>query len=119
MPEPGLSSLATEMRRFPPPEGWAAGAVATAETYRRAAEDRLAFWAERAGDLQWSRPWDRVLDWSNPPFARWFDGGELNVTVNCVDRHVEAEVPELPKTAAARSCAGCCAMSPTNATSAM
>ncbi|HYO40745.1 MAG TPA: acetate--CoA ligase, partial [Nocardioidaceae bacterium] len=54
------------------------------------AADPLAFWAEQAGRLSWSKPWDQVLDWSNPPFAKWFVGGKLNVAYNCVDRHVEA-----------------------------
>ncbi len=90
MSEPGLSNLLTETRRFPPPPGLAAGAIATAKTYLEAAEDRLGFWAARAAELQWAKPWDTVLDWSGAPFARWFDGGELNVSVNCLDRHVAA-----------------------------
>ncbi|MFP1628533.1 acetate--CoA ligase [Streptomyces sp. 5K101] len=52
--------------------------------------ERLAFWAKQSRHLTWMRPWDRVLDWSNAPFARWFTGGRLNVAYNCVDRHVEA-----------------------------
>src|SRR3712207_7181727 len=61
----------------------------TAEAYERAAKDRLGFWAEQAERLQWDTPWDEVLDWQ-PPFAKWFVGGKLNVAVNCVDRHVDA-----------------------------
>ncbi len=90
MSEPGLSNLLTETRRFEPPAALAEDAIATDATYDAAAKDRLGFWAERAGELQWSRPWDEVLDWSKAPFAEWFVGGELNVSVNCVDRHVEA-----------------------------
>jgi acetyl-CoA synthetase len=77
-------------RTFAPPEALAARANVGPEVYERAAADRLAFWAEQAGRLSWDRPWDEVLDWSNPPFAKWFVGGKLNVAYNCVDRHVEA-----------------------------
>jgi len=87
---PSLEALGTETRRFPPPADLARDAVAGPEAYEQAAADRLGFWADQAGRLRWDRPWDRVLDWSDPPFARWFDGGQLNVGVNCVDRHVEA-----------------------------
>ncbi len=56
-----------------------------------AAEDRESFWADQARDLlHWSKPFTRTLDWTNPPFAKWFDDGELNVAYNCLDRHVEA-----------------------------
>jgi acetyl-CoA synthetase len=75
---------------YPPPADFVAGANATAELYRRAEEDRLAFWAEQARRLTWETPFTEVLDWSDAPFARWFVGGRLNVAYNCVDRHVEA-----------------------------
>jgi acetyl-CoA synthetase len=84
-----LEALSHEDRRFDPPAELAAHANVTAEAYEQAAADRLAFWAEQAGRLQWDRPWDEVLDWQ-PPFAKWFVGGQLNVAVNCVDRHVDA-----------------------------
>ncbi|WP_089310648.1 acetate--CoA ligase [Actinomadura mexicana] len=85
-----LSNLLQETRRFPPPAELAASANVKADAYERAAEDRLGFWAEQADRLAWTKRWDDVLDWSNPPFAKWFVGGELNVAYNCVDRHVEA-----------------------------
>jgi acetyl-CoA synthetase len=85
-----LSNLLQETRRFAPPADLAAEANITEEAYERAAEDRLGFWAEQAERLTWAKPWTQVLDWSNPPFAKWFVGGELNVAYNCVDRHVEA-----------------------------
>ena len=85
----GLEALSTESRRFEPPAALAASANVTAEAYERASADRLGFWAEQAGRLEWAKPWDEVLDWK-PPFAQWFVGGELNVAVNCVDRHVAA-----------------------------
>jgi acetyl-CoA synthetase len=85
-----LSNLMQETRRFPPPAELAASANVKAEAYEEAAADRLGFWARQAERLSWAKPWDEVLDWSNPPFAKWFVGGELNVAYNCVDRHVEA-----------------------------
>ncbi|MCW2601654.1 MAG: prpE [Frankiales bacterium] len=89
MSETSLSALSSESRRFDPPAGLAAAANVTADAYKHAAEDRSGFWAEQAGRLTWERPWDTVLDWQ-PPFATWFGGGRLNVSVNCLDRHVEA-----------------------------
>ena len=85
----GLEALSTESRRFEPPAELAASANVTAAAYDAAAADRLGFWAEQAGRLEWAKPWTEVLDWK-PPFAQWFVGGELNVAVNCVDRHVAA-----------------------------
>ncbi|TDE31019.1 acetate--CoA ligase [Actinomadura sp. 6K520] len=85
-----LSNLLQETRRFSPPAELAESANVKAEVYEQAAEDHLAFWAEQADRLTWTKRWDQVLDWSNPPFAKWFVGGELNVAYNCVDRHVEA-----------------------------
>ena len=85
-----LSNLLTEDRRFEPPAELAANANVTEEAYARADADREGFWAEAAERLDWGRRWDQVLDWSNPPFAKWFVGGTLNASVNCVDRHVAA-----------------------------
>jgi acetyl-CoA synthetase len=83
-------STELEGRRFPAPEQLAAQANVGADAYERAAQDRLGFWAEAAERLTWAQRWDEVLDWSNPPFAKWFVGGKLNIAYNCVDRHVEA-----------------------------
>ncbi|MFZ5850998.1 MAG: acetate--CoA ligase [Actinomycetota bacterium] len=89
MSSDALSNLLHENRRFPPPPEFAAQANATAALYEEADRDRLGFWARQARELvSWDTPWDQVLDWSNPPFARWFVGGRLNVAYNCVDRHV-------------------------------
>jgi len=85
----GLEALSNESRRFEPPAELAASANVTAAAYDAAAADRLGFWAEQAGRLEWAKPWTEVLDWQ-PPYAKWFVGGELNVAVNCVDRHVAA-----------------------------
>ncbi len=57
--------------------------------YDRAAADPEGFWDEIAGGLEWTRPWQRVLDWQ-PPYARWFVGAQCNITVNALDRHVRA-----------------------------
>jgi acetyl-CoA synthetase len=85
-----LDNLLTESRTFPPSDEFAQQANARAELYELADADREAFWAEQAGALSWETPWEQVLDWTNPPFAKWFVGGKLNVAYNCVDRHVEA-----------------------------
>src|SRR3954452_7813179 len=83
-------STHTEGRTFPPPDDLAAQANVRADVYEEAQRDRLAFWEQAARRLTWTQEWDEVLDWSNPPFAKWFVGGKLNVAYNCVDRHVEA-----------------------------
>ena len=74
---------------FPPPEALVAAANVGPDVYDRAAADRVGFWEEAARRLDWAQPWERALDW-DPPFAKWFVGGKLNVAVNCVDRHVDA-----------------------------
>ena len=86
-----VENLMHEERSFPPPAEFAAQANATAELYEAAAADRLGFWADQARTrVSWDTPFTEVLDWSNPPFAKWFGDGELNLAYNCVDRHVEA-----------------------------
>jgi len=89
-PNDGLSNLLHEDRRFPPSALFSENANYGPEAYDEAAADRLGFWDTQARRLQWSTPWKQTLDWSNPPFARWFVGGTLNASVNCVDRHVAA-----------------------------
>jgi acetyl-CoA synthetase len=84
-----LSNLLHEERRFPPSEDFAAQANLGADAYDHAAKDRLGFWAEQANALEWTTPWTDVLQW-DAPFAKWFVGGQLNASVNCVDRHVAA-----------------------------
>jgi acetyl-CoA synthetase len=75
---------------FPPPKDFSEEAVVSDQAiYERAEADPEGFWAEQAEALHWHEKWDQVLDWSNPPFAKWFVGGKLNVAYNCVDRHVE------------------------------
>jgi len=84
-----IDSLLHENRRFPPPDDFVAQRVATPELYEKAREDRLGFWAEQARSLlYWHTPFTETLDWSNAPFARWFGDGRINVSYNCLDRHV-------------------------------
>ncbi len=79
-----------EDRRFPPSEAFRAQAVCPEPAvYDQAAKDPEAFWAQQAASLEWFSPWDRVLEWE-VPFAKWFVGGTLNVSHNCLDRHVAA-----------------------------
>jgi acetyl-CoA synthetase len=83
-----IDALLKEDRRFPPSAAFRAAAdVSDPEVYARAARDPEAFWAGFARELEWMRSWDTVLEW-NPPHARWFDGGKLNASVNCLDRHI-------------------------------
>ena len=83
-----IETLLHEQRTFPPPEAFRRRAhVKDAGVYERARADREGYWAEWARQLEWIRPWDRVLDWQ-PPHAKWFVGGKLNVSANCLDRHV-------------------------------
>jgi acetyl-CoA synthetase len=87
--KPGeFSDLLIEDRTFPPPPAFRAQAVVRDEgIYAEAERDPDAFWARMAAELEWSRPWDQVLDWK-PPHAKWFVGGTINASVNCLDRHV-------------------------------
>ena len=84
-----LSALLIEERRFPPSDAFRSTAViGDAGIYDRAASDREGYWAEWARELHWFEPWTKVLEW-NPPFAKWFVGGKLNVSYNCLDRHLD------------------------------
>ncbi len=83
-----LLNLLNEQRVFEPSAAWRADAIANdPSVYERAAADPEAFWAGFAAELEWMRPWTQVLDWQ-PPHAKWFVGGQLNASVNCLDRHV-------------------------------
>jgi acetyl-CoA synthetase len=85
---PEINALLNESRVFPPSQAWRDSAlVRDPEVYARAAADPEAFWAGFAGELDWIQPWTQVLDWK-PPHARWFVGGRLNISANCLDRHV-------------------------------
>ena len=83
-----LSDLLQEDRRFPPSDTFRASAtVQDDDIYARAERDPEAFWASFAKELEWFTPWTQVLDWK-PPHAKWFVGGKLNASVNCLDRHI-------------------------------
>ena len=79
-----------QIESFDPPPDFAAGALHDTSEYDRAAADPLAFWAEQARALDWSTPPTTILDDSNPPFFQWFTDGRINVSYNCLDRHVLA-----------------------------
>ncbi|MEO8880364.1 MAG: acetate--CoA ligase [Gemmatimonadaceae bacterium] len=85
-----IDVLLEEHRKFKPPEAFRSAAnAASPELYARAAKDYEAFWAECARALEWSKPFTQVLEWT-PPRAKWFADGELNASVNCVDRHANS-----------------------------
>jgi acetyl-CoA synthetase len=80
-----------EVERFAPPDAIREHAlISDRSIYERAERDYEGFWAEEAETLHWDQKWDTVLDETNPPFYKWFAGGKLNASYNCVDRHVEA-----------------------------
>ena len=85
-----LAALLKEHRVFPPSDDFCRQAnVSDPAIYDRARADLEAFWAEEAEHLDWFKRWDRVLEWK-VPWAKWFVGGKLNVTYNCVDRHARS-----------------------------
>ena len=85
---PEIDDLLREERTFPPPAEFRARAVVRDDSlYAEAERDPEAFWARFAAELEWSRPWDQILDWQ-PPHAKWFVGGKINASVNCLDRHL-------------------------------
>jgi acetyl-CoA synthetase len=85
-----IEALLSEKRVFEPPEEFRARAlVRDRSIYERAEADYEGFWAEQAELLSWSEPWERVMEW-DPPWVKWFVGGKLNVSYNCLDRHVGA-----------------------------
>ena len=98
-----IESVLHEQRVFEPPADLASKAsVGSMQAYRAladaAAQDPDRFWGEAARrELHWFEPFQSVLDWSNPPFAKWFDGGKTNLSYNCLDRHLEG--PKAEKTA--------------------
>ena len=85
-----LENLLHENRKFAPSADFAANSVTNADAYKEAEADRPAFWAKQARELlTWDKDFTEALDWSNPPFAKWFVGGEINAAYNALDRHVE------------------------------
>ena len=93
---PEIDALLTEDRVFDPPEEFARRAnVRDPGVYERADRDPEGFWADFAGELEWMEPWTQVLDW-RPPDAKWFVGGKINASVNCVDRHARGARRDKP-----------------------
>ena len=89
MANDALENLSFESRIYEPTKEFSANANAQESMYAEAKSDRLKFWEKQANRLTWGTPWTKTLDWSNAPFAKWFIDGKLNVSYNCVDRHVE------------------------------
>jgi acetyl-CoA synthetase len=89
--EQHLEEMLEKQDTFPPPDEFREKAHVSDESiYDEADKDYEGFWEQQAEALDWEQKWDQVLDWSDPPNAKWFVGGKLNVAHNCVDRHVEA-----------------------------
>jgi acetyl-CoA synthetase len=94
MPKPSrgdqpIEALLQEGRRFPPPKEFARRAVVkTRNIYKEAQQNPLRFWERQAKDLRWMKPWTKALEWKLP-YAKWFVGGKLNASDNCLDRHIE------------------------------
>jgi acetyl-CoA synthetase len=91
--DPNIDSTLNEQRKFECPEHFRQGAhIKSAEEYdriyRESVEQPEKFWGRIASELHWFKKWDKVLEW-NHPWAKWFTGGEINLSYNCLDRHVQ------------------------------
>ncbi|MEK8022768.1 MAG: acetate--CoA ligase [Candidatus Hydrogenedentota bacterium] len=97
--EGALHRVMHETRTYPPPESLPDAATPTHEEYlrrwQRSIADPEGFWSEHARELIWDKPWEKVLEWERP-FARWFTGGRLNASVQCLDRHLGTPVESRP-----------------------
>ncbi len=92
MSQTDITSILHEDRVFEPPERFSKNSYIKSmdeyeAIYNHAAKDLEAFWAEKADELYWFKKWDKVLEW-NEPFAKWFVGGQINISYNCIDRHL-------------------------------
>jgi acetyl-CoA synthetase len=84
-----IDALLNENRKFPPPAAFKKHAhIHDTHIYVAAVTEPDTFWSAQANELEWFEKWNKVLDWK-PPHAQWFTGGKLNVSVNCLDRHVK------------------------------
>jgi acetyl-CoA synthetase len=93
MAEQNIESVLTERRLFPPPAEFSKNAhIKTMDEYKKLYDESInspdTFWPKVANELHWFKKWDKLLDWSNPPFAKWFVGGKINISDNCLDRHL-------------------------------
>jgi acetyl-CoA synthetase len=85
-----IQALLKEGRKFPPPKAFTKAArVKTTAVYQEAKRNPVRFWEREARELSWIKPWKRALEWK-PPYAKWFIGGQLNASANCLDRHVHS-----------------------------
>jgi acetyl-CoA synthetase len=87
MSSESFENLSYEDRTFAPSKSFIDNANAKGDIYKEADTDRLAFWEKQANRLHWDQKWNQVVDWQLP-FAKWFIGGKLNASYNCLDRHV-------------------------------
>ncbi|HIN06590.1 MAG TPA: acetyl-coenzyme A synthetase, partial [Dehalococcoidia bacterium] len=86
----GIEALLQEDSRFPPSDEFRNQAnISDPNVYEEALRDPEGFWAKFAEELDWIKKWDTVLEW-DPPHAKWFVGGKLNVSYNCIDRHLKS-----------------------------
>ena len=84
-----IEALLKEKRKFPPSPAFVKRAVMNRKAiYAEAQRNPVKFWEQRARELHWFKPWKKALEWK-PPYAKWFVGGKLNVSYNCLDRHVD------------------------------
>src|SRR6266550_4395653 len=95
-PMTDIDVLLTETRKFdPPPEFSRTANVASPDIYDKAGQDPEKFWAEQARQLEWIKPWSKVLEWT-PPHVKWFIDGKINVAANCIDRHIKGPRKDKP-----------------------
>jgi len=87
MSSESFENLSYEDRTFSPSDSFVKNANAKSDIYQESDADRLAFWEKQANRLHWDKKWSQVVDWQLP-FAKWFLGGKLNASYNCLDRHV-------------------------------
>ena len=91
MADKAIEVLLDEKRNFPPPKVFKKSAHArSASIFNSARKNPQAFWAKAAKELDWFKPWKKVLEWDSP-WAKWFIGGKINASYNCLDRHVKTE----------------------------
>ncbi len=88
-----IESVLNESRTFAPPAAFTAQATLSSQAeyeklYQESIQNPEKFWGDIASQLHWFKKWDRVRNWDNPPFAKWFEGGKTNLTYNCLDRHL-------------------------------
>ena len=91
MADKAIEVLLDEKRNFPPPKQFKKSAHAKSQSvFSSARKNPQAFWAKAAKELEWFKPWKKVLEWDSP-WAKWFVGGKINASYNCLDRHVKTE----------------------------